>query len=253
MPSDVCWTVSSCASRQPKARMICFHFAGGMASFYRHWAARLPPDVEVCAVELPGRGTRSHERLCYSMTDLLPELTQAMRPYTDLPCVLFGHSLGSLFAFELARSLRREGQPEPLMLIASAGHAPHLMRTQGMHLATDEELVDSLRNYHAIPDDVLANPDWRSLALPVLRADLWLASSYRYSEEPALSCPIHVFGATEDLTVPPNRLDAWRQHTATHFSTRIFAGDHFYLRGAAEQPFFAALSLQLEEVLRRSA
>jgi surfactin synthase thioesterase subunit len=87
----------------PRLRLFCFPYAGGGASIYRTWPDDLPRDVEVCAIQLPGRERRLSEPPLRSLQKAVEILVGVMRPYLDLPFALFGHSMGALLAYEVAR------------------------------------------------------------------------------------------------------------------------------------------------------
>jgi len=70
------------------------------------------------------------------------------------------------------------------------------------------------------------------LMLPLLRADFSVCETYQYYEEPALDCPITVFGGIGDREVPAAALPPWREHTTAAFSLHMFPGDHFFLHTA---------------------
>ncbi len=101
---------------QPRLRLFCFPYAGGGASIYRLWSSKLPNEVEACPIQLPGRENRIAEPLYTHIAPLVAELALVMRPYQDIPYMFFGHSLGALVAFELARYQRRNHLPEPTHL-----------------------------------------------------------------------------------------------------------------------------------------
>src|SRR5262245_63225231 len=100
-------------------RLFCFPYAGGGASVFRGWADCLPGAVEVCPVQMPGRETRFREPAFTRLPPLVEALAASLRPHLDRPFAFFGHSLGALVAFELARRLRRDRGPEPIRLFAS--------------------------------------------------------------------------------------------------------------------------------------
>src|SRR5690349_236164 len=95
----------ACVRPRPRSsvRLFCFAHAGGGASFFRGWAAGLPESVEVSPVQLPGRETRFREPPFTRLGQLTEALAEALRPHLDRPFAFFGHSLGALVAFELAR------------------------------------------------------------------------------------------------------------------------------------------------------
>jgi len=205
-----------------RRRVFVFHHAGGSASSYQ-LGKHFPADVEVCAVQLPGRESRFTERPVTAMDQVVDELTAAIR--ADLPFAFFGHSMGALIAFEVARQLAADG---PDHVFASAHRAPHLADPTVLHGLDDDALADRL----AATNPALADPELREIFLPILRADLTLCETYVHTPGEPLSCPITVFGGREDDIVTEAELRAWRQHTSAGFALRTFPGGHFYLRGA---------------------
>lgn len=139
------WNAVSGCSR---LRLFCFHHAGGTASFFREWSSLLGNDVEVIAVQLPGRENRRDEKMCTCMDALTGDLEQAMAGQLDKPFAFFGHSLGALVAFELARCLELSRQPGPSHLYVSARIAPQCSDSlPPIGRFTDDEL---LRNFSCV-------------------------------------------------------------------------------------------------------
>lgn len=149
-------------------------------------------------------------------------------PY-QRPFVLFGHSMGALISFEIARSLRKAGLPGPQRLFVSASSAPQLPRKPPRHNLPDREFVEALRALGGTPDLVLNDPNLLRDFLPLLRADFSVVDTYEYLEDEPLECPIHVLGGKEDPEVPHEQLLAWRAQTRAGFHSRIFPGGHFYI------------------------
>ena len=92
------WTVRPAA----RLRLICLPHAGGGAASYRAWDALLPSEVELVAVQYAGREDRWADRMTDRMDRLVPELAEDLLPLLDRPYALFGHSMGSAVAWELA-------------------------------------------------------------------------------------------------------------------------------------------------------
>ncbi|MDQ3810192.1 MAG: thioesterase domain-containing protein, partial [Chloroflexota bacterium] len=199
-------------------------YAGGRAAVYRDWARALPPDIDVCPVELPGRGVRSAEPLLDRLDDLVPQIARGLRPYLDRPFAFFGHSAGALIAFELARVL----QPE--YLFVSAHRAPHIPYCGRLtSTLSEEELLLYLRRLGGTPAELLREPNLLIRLLPVLRADSALSQTYVYAEGAPLACPILALGGWDDPLVDRGQLEAWRRHTSGNFSLRMLPGAHFYI------------------------
>ncbi|MEU8196215.1 alpha/beta fold hydrolase [Microbispora amethystogenes] len=215
----------------PALRLFCLPYAGGSAATYVEWQTLLPDDVEICPVELPGRRSRWHEGAFSDMEPLVDALVDALAGELDRPYALFGHSMGALVAFELARALRRTGLSQPRTLFVSAGHAPQLPQLHApIHDQSDEQVVARLRAMGGLTDEICSEPELLDLLLPFIRADFTVVETYRYRAEPPLACPIVAFAGAEDQEVPPSRMDAWEEQTAMRFAKEIVPGGHFFLR-----------------------
>jgi medium-chain acyl-[acyl-carrier-protein] hydrolase len=224
------WVIRSDPRPDARLRLFCFPYAGGGPSVFREWPACVPPIIEVCAVQLPGRESRLLEPACAALPALVEQLGHAIRPWLDRPFAFFGHSMGALIAFELARRLRTQADPAPTRLFVSAHGAPEL-RARGprLHRLSDAKLMLKLRHLNGTPGEVLANVELMRLLLPALRADCTLCETYRYAPGEPLACGIAALGGSRDPAVAVSELAAWRRHTRGPFELRLFPGDHFYL------------------------
>jgi medium-chain acyl-[acyl-carrier-protein] hydrolase len=215
----------------PAVRLFCLPPAGGGSSEYASWTEDFAEDIEVCPVELPGRQTRWREAPEDAVDALVEQLATAIAGELDRPYALFGHSMGSLLAFELIRTLRRRGQALPRVLFVSGGRAPHLRRTQdSIHDKSTEELTARLKAIGGLPDEVYQEKELLELLMPTIRADFALCETYRYREEPPLECPIVGLAGAEDEETPPAMMERWREQTAAGFALRVLPGGHFFLR-----------------------
>lgn len=228
----------SCPKPNPSAtiRLFCFPYSGAAASIYYPWADLLPPSIEVCPVQLPGHGTRLREPLATRLSPQVEALAAGLAPAFDRPFAFFGHSMGALLSFELARYLRRLGRPAPLHLFVSGHGAPHLPdRNPPLHALPDDQFVARLRELNGTPEEVLRHQELLQLLIPVLRADFAVCETYVYQPEPPLDCPISAYGGLGDGYVNREELAAWQAQTTGRFSVRMFPGDHFYLNNPANR------------------
>jgi len=243
------WLAHRRVNPAAKLRLFCFPYSGADASLFYRWPESLPPGVEVCPVQLPGRGARIGEAPFTAIGPLVEACGTALTPFLDRPFALFGHSLGALVAFELARWTRRRLAAEPAHLFVSACGAPQLPdRETAMHHLPDPEFLEALRRLNGTPEAVLAQPELRDLILPILRADFTICETYSYTEEPPLDCPLSAYGGLRDVHVGRDRLEAWRTQTARAFLVRMFPGDHFFLN-SDRVLLLRVLALELHQIV----
>ncbi|HVF60151.1 MAG TPA: thioesterase domain-containing protein [Thermoanaerobaculia bacterium] len=212
-----------------RLRLFCFPYAGGGASAYRAWGAALPTGIEVCPVQLPGREGRLREPPFTRMGPLVEALAGAL-PLADLPFAFFGHSLGALVAYELARALRRRGGPEPLALLLAGRRGPRRPpREEPIHELPDAEFMARLRELNGTPEEVLEHGELMALLLPLLRADFALHETWELRPEEPLAIGVSAFGGLADPEVTREDLEDWRGETRGRFRLRMLPGDHFFL------------------------
>lgn len=217
----------------PKAdmRLYCFPHAGGAAHAFEEWQKELPTSIEVAAIELSGRGRRFDESLMLDFDRHVDEVAQSIGDHPDMPAAYFGHSMGALMAFEVIRRLRAAGKPRPLCLFVSAHRAPQLPdQTPMLHMLEDAALLERLRDWNGTSDAILKNPALSSIFLPILRADLTVASKYRYEPGAPLDCPIVAYAGTLDSEASIDEVRAWRTQTSAEFSLHVCSGGHFFIQ-----------------------
>jgi medium-chain acyl-[acyl-carrier-protein] hydrolase len=235
----------------PRLRLFCFPHAGSGASVYQKWADSIANGVEVFAIQPPGRETRIKEPLVRDLSLIVTELRQALQPLLGMPCVFFGHSVGAIVAFELARELRKTGSLAGLRALFVAGaSAPH--RRQNKEITHDlprEQFIAALRRLNGTPEAVLEHPELLDVVVPILRNDFFISETYRYTEMPPLDIPIVAFGGEADKEVTSEQLVGWKDQTTVRpFSCTLFAGDHFFTHSNREQ-LLAAVNKALREVV----
>lgn len=216
-----------------RLRLFCCHYAGGSAALFRTWQGVLPQAVEVCPVQLPGRENRIAETSLTRLPDIAARAATALRPMLDRPYAIFGHSMGALLGFELARQWRQAGAKSPAHVFVSGCRAPH---TRG-HLPStrqlpDEEFLAEVRSLNGTPAAIFEHPELLQLLLPVLRADFAAVQTYEYVAGPPLDCPMTALGGLADAQVSRAQLADWQAQTTRDFAVRMLPGDHFFLNTA---------------------
>jgi medium-chain acyl-[acyl-carrier-protein] hydrolase len=219
-------TPNSCV----KLRLFCFPYAGGADYIFSGWRKMLPETIEVCPVRLPGRAQRMQEEPFTNLPALVRAASSSLSSHLDKPFALFGHSMGALVCFELARQLRRDYGVRPAHLFVSACRSPQTATddSPGHDLSMDD-LMAMLRSPDGLPDGAAEDDELIDMLLPCLRADIAICRTYVYSPEPPLDCPITAFGGLQDNKISRDSLEGWREHTARSFHLRVLPGDHYFL------------------------
>lgn len=254
-PADAWWFAAARPSARPvdqetALRLFCFPYAGGGAQIFHNWQRHLPPEVEVCAVQLPGRGRRLREAAYNQIEPLVAAIAAALGEQWRQPFALFGHSMGALISFELARRLRQDYGVEPLHLFLSGCRAAHLGDDEPpIFNLPKAEFLAELTRLGGTDRAILENEELVNLLLPVLRADFELVETYRYLPGAPLSCPVTVFGGISDPEASPAQVAQWRQHTTGAFASHLFPGDHFFIH-TTQNPLLQRLSAELSARLR---
>jgi medium-chain acyl-[acyl-carrier-protein] hydrolase len=233
-------------------RLFCFPYAGGGSATFHSWPHFLPAGVEVCAVRLPGRESRLNEPPYDQILPLVEKLREVLIPFLNQPFAFFGHSMGALISFELARQLRREGNALPQHLFLSGYPAPQLPPlSPEIHQLPRNEFILELRRTYGTFEKILNNAELIELFLPLLRADFAVCETYLYLQEDPLPCSISVFGGLQDRKVKRDELSAWASQTRGSFSLCMLPGKHLFLETAGTL-LLQRLGQSLTEILSQT-
>ena len=222
---------------QALARLVCLPHAGGGASLYHSWGGRISSAIEVWAIELPGRGSRFGEPCEDNLSRVVELLSETLRNsgLFAKPFALFGHSMGGLVGFELARAFQQV--PQLTHLFASGCHAPQTESDeQPIHRLPPKQFLEQMMTrYNGIPEEIANEPELVDLLLPVLQSDMRMVETHRYCPGAPLSCPITVLTGTSDRRATPEVLEGWKEQTKSQFDLLRFEGGHFFLQTATSE------------------
>ncbi|MCE0537646.1 alpha/beta fold hydrolase [Kineosporia rhizophila] len=208
-------------------RFVCFPPAGAGAGFYRDWAAALPADCELWAVQYPGREDRFGEPLVPDLQRLADQTAEVPGLLDGTPLWLFGHSMGALVAYEVARRLETSTTLQRLVVsgrIARRHHRPGVL-----HQLDDKAFAAEVLQLGGVPEALLADPDMRALILPIMRSDYQAVETYAALPHPPLCTPVLALSGTDDQHAPPPLMEHWADVTAGPFRLGVHPGGHFFL------------------------
>jgi surfactin synthase thioesterase subunit len=219
-----------------RARLLCFPQAGGGAATFRPLATVLPPEVDLCAVRLPGRESRRREAPLTEMEAVVDEVVEALDTMDEVPLVVLGYCSGAFAAYEVARRLLRCRLRAPVKLIALASPAPRVLAPhRWVHTLPPRDLITYLRDARITPGTVLDDPALFALFEPAIRADFQVFETWDHGSSGALELPVTVVGAREDASMGFDDLATWQHHTGRAFTMHVMPGAHDFLGAATAE------------------
>ncbi len=230
------WLAYRMPSDTALMRLFCFPYAGAGASIFLPWTKALPDWVDVCPVQLPGREARIRETAHVRLQPLVESACLGLLEYLDRPFCFFGHSIGGLLAFEIARKLRRISDRRPELLMVSGCVAPHIPnRSKLRHDLPRDEMLELLGALGGTPPEVLSSPELMQIMLPILCADLEICDTHTHTQEMPIASPILACGGASDPLTPREDLEQWRGHTQAAFELHLLPGSHFFIHSAMSE------------------
>ncbi|MEU1313379.1 alpha/beta fold hydrolase [Streptomyces cinnamoneus] len=217
-------------------RLVCFPHAGGSATYYYGLSRALSAHADVLTVQYPGRQDRRSEPCIDNIPEVADRVFEVLRPLTDRPLVLFGHSMGAVTAYEVALRLEEAGGPGvPAHLFASGRRAPVRDRAETVHLRDDAGIVEELQLLSGTDETLLDDPEFLAMIMPALRNDYRAAETYRHDPDRLLRCPVTALTGDDDPKATVDEARAWGEHTTGEFRLRVFPGGHFYIGDSTDE------------------
>lgn len=230
------WFLISRPKPLARYRLFCFPYAGGSAAAFLPWEDLLPPQIELVAIQAPGRGSRLDESPLTSVAELAEQLAGVIPPMLDRPYLTYGHSMGSSVSFELLHLLKARSLPLPRRYFGAARPAPHIaQRVAPFYDYPLEQFIAELKRFGGTPDAVLDSAELMEMLVPMLRSEFRAAYAYHRDPVVKLECAASVFGGARDDMILPEELAAWQEHFLERIDSRVFEGNHFFLEHNKEQ------------------
>ncbi|MBK8254806.1 MAG: hypothetical protein IPK82_19365 [Polyangiaceae bacterium] len=243
------WVIVPRPVPSARMRLFCFPYAGGAAPVFSNWQQELPPEVELCAIQLPGRHERLQETPLRRVEDIVEALVPALLPYLDKPFAMLGHCLGAIIMFETLRVLTTQHKRKATIAFASAAPGPHRYLVPALSTLSDDEFADVLRSIGLANENVLVDRDAQTHFMPAVKADFDAAAHYSHDSTTPLDIPIVAMAGLSDPFAQVELVDEWRRVTGRQFTKITFPGGHYFIVPERK----AVLSHVREHVLYRLA
>ena len=242
------WLIAPRPNPGAKVRLFCFPYAGGGLVSFRAWAQRFDSNVEVVAVEAPGRGTRINETAIGDLDTFVAGLLPEMINWLDRPSAFFGHCLGGLTMFATLCALPEESMRFIRHAFACGVRPPQLLKRRGefednllydmmlhrefdisipFHAQTDEVFADIIREFDTpAANKMLETPALRKALMPTIRAEFGMAFNYQHRPADPFAFPISSFVGDSDPWVSEDDSAGWGELTCGGFTNHLRKGSH---------------------------
>ncbi|MCK2244592.1 MULTISPECIES: thioesterase II family protein [unclassified Crossiella] len=215
--------------------LLCLPFAGAGASFYRPWAAHAGAELSIVPLQLPGRerliDETPYDNVAAATDGLLAQTRKLLGDRRRV--ALFGHSLGAVLAFELARKLVAEQGIDVVRLFASGSPEPADQRQHRATGLSDEDFLTRVEEFAGYRHAALEDPEMREMILPTLRADVAMHENYQPLADTPLDVPITAVRGLDDTLVTTEEAAGWGKATSREFDLVELPGGHMYLTASA--------------------
>ena len=218
-------------------QVICFPYLGGYANAFLKLAYTLEGSVELWAANPPGHGG-SRMQLVSDIDVLIERYAEEVKKIIKPGCVFFGHSMGGTIAYYLTKRLMESGGKEtcPKAVIISACGAPTSIRGVRYSNLPDDELIEQLTSYGAMPKEVLAEDDFIKMLTPVFRADYRILESASRKDPSPLEVPTYLLWGEKDSAVSLDAILQWKKYFKNSpIIWPIKGGDHMFVHSCVSE------------------
>ncbi len=209
-----------------KVNLLCFPHAGGGSLYYASWKKLFCGDILFKTVIYPGRESRIDERLPDTLKKLAGQLFNENKSFLEEDYAIWGHSMGSVVGYEVAKLSQKLLGKKPICYFASGAKAPLLIGRDIIHSDADNEFMTKLTRYGGIEKKLLETDEFSKYFIPVIKKDMELLYFYKDKDKQPLECPIYLFHGLEDDC----SMEGWEPYTKNTLHAQFFTGSHFFIK-----------------------
>ncbi len=214
-----------------RVKLFCLPYAGGSANIYNKWSTELSESIELCPIELAGRGRRITERPYDNLEEAVDDIYNIISKEIETnDYAIFGHSMGAFLGYELIQKIKAKGQKGPIHTFFSGRRPPGVpKKTKLFCEMSPAEFEEAVLALGGTPPEFFEYPELKRIFIPLLRSDFSISETVvdRPQIMP-LPCNISVLlGETEGIS--PEVAAGWHAHTMQECDINYIPGGHFFL------------------------
>lgn len=208
--------------------LFCIPCAGGSAYMFRKMEKMLPSDIQLCPLEIPGRGSRFNENLVSDLSSVANDLYEGIKNRLDEAYYILGFSMGGILAYELCYRLKQHHKKMPEAVFLLGSEPPECFSNTEYHKLDDDSFKEKLIAIHGIPQEIIENSELFDFYIPVLRADFTMCETYQNEHEIVkFDVRFHLINGISD-DIDRTQLDLWRNYCSS-CTMDFVPGNHFFI------------------------
>ncbi|MRN57178.1 thioesterase II family protein [Paenibacillus monticola] len=219
-----------------KLKLFCIPHAGGLACYFNEWKLKMKErsDIEVCPLELAGKGSRSDEPMYNSIEDASIDIYNILRAshLDDCPYAILGHSMGAIILLEVLHQIHYRRQIQlPVHVFFSGEGAPKYTVLDPMSELPLEIFINRIKNMGGIPEELSKYPDFLAEYISIIQNDYKLIDKYDHKKEYCFeNTKVSVMNGNLDTSINPLNKSGWQDYFTSQINIKDFNGGHFFIK-----------------------
>jgi len=216
--------------------LFCLPYAGGSETIYYQWRNYLHPSIHLVPIELKGRGKRFSEIFYKNLEEAVDDIFENIRDkIVSDDYAIYGHSMGSLLAYELYYKINQMRMKTPKHIFFSGYKAPSIIRErEKTYTLPDYDFMRKVVDMGGTPEELMNNQELFQIFVPIIRNDFKILENYMYNErENKIACDVSILNGKED-SINLEEILEWKNHVCKRFKVYNFEGNHFFIHNNVE-------------------
>lgn len=229
-----------------KIKLFCIPYAGGSAMVYSQWIKKIHDNIEIVPIELKGRGIRVNEGHYNSINEMIEDVFQSIIDRIEgSDYAIFGHSMGSIVAFETYHKIVEKGIKKPKHMFFSGRKVPALEKKNECENLTDEGFIETIKSYGGLSEELLGSDEMMKYFMPILRNDFNILEEYHYDEKNPIDVECSIFLGKDDSITVYEALE-WKDYIDNNCQVYVFNGGHFFIKDNISE-----VTRKINEILKK--
>lgn len=213
--------------------LFCLPYAGGSGTIYYKWRNYISPFIDLYPIELKGRGKRFRETFYENLKDAVDDIFNEIQNKMYDDYAIYGHSMGSVLAYELYYKIDKMGAKKPKHIFFSGHRAPSVIgEKEKIYALPNCDFMNKIIEFGGIPEELINNKELLEIYIPIIRNDFKILETYVYKERTnKIECNISILNGKQD-SISLYDITAWKKHTSKKCSIYNFEGNHFFINNS---------------------